>query len=321
VRSAEGIEAARFAPAPADRPASGRSADPEDWEAEQIEDLLTRPESRHLRRLEIHMTDFHRSPERAARALAAMERPELASLCFGVTGNAYHWPDAGPGTLKSSAGRAIETAECGPTLVSALASQEIWRALPGLRWLALVGEQIFAEIRHAGLAELWGRAGSTEVIPGLVFGRDGLNRGQGEPPALPGLVRLQAFSEGDQGEAWAPWESVDIGPDRYPSLEHLDLRGMCLELREEQFASQLALVASWPITAQLKTLGLAHLFAEDLAGSSIAVAAARLAHLDQLVIGSQAWTVDEETAAAWRARLPRLVVAEPAPDPAFPALP
>jgi hypothetical protein len=155
----------------------------------------------------------------------------------------------------------------------------------------------------------------------LVFGRDGLHRGQGEPPVLPGLVRLQAFSEGDQGEAWAPWECVDIGPDRYPDLRHLDLRGMCLELRAEAFTSQLALIASWPITAQLKTLGLAHLFAADLADDSIAVAGAGLAHLDQLVIGSQLWTVDESTAATWQALLPTVVVAEPALAPPFPALP
>ena len=86
------IEAARFACGAQVRPGAGRSGDPEDWEAEQIEDLLIRPESRNVRRLEIHMTDFHRSPERAGQALASMTRPDLVSLCFCVAGqDAHRW--------------------------------------------------------------------------------------------------------------------------------------------------------------------------------------------------------------------------------------
>src|SRR5262245_22931898 len=86
------IEAAQFLWTEETRVSQGRSSDPEDWEAEQIEELLLAPGCESIEPLEIHMVDFHRSPERAARALASRSRPELISLHFGVTGrDAHRW--------------------------------------------------------------------------------------------------------------------------------------------------------------------------------------------------------------------------------------
>ncbi|MEV0676406.1 hypothetical protein AB0I60_07755 [Actinosynnema sp. NPDC050436] len=59
------------------------ASDPEQWEAALVEALLADPVSADLRRLELHLTDFHHSARRAAQALAGHRRGRLTSLHFG----------------------------------------------------------------------------------------------------------------------------------------------------------------------------------------------------------------------------------------------
>ncbi|MEV6072203.1 hypothetical protein AB0L82_37160 [Nocardia sp. NPDC052001] len=58
----------------------GDASDPEQWEAALIDALLTDPASAELRRLELHLTDFHHSARRAARARAWIRHEQLTAL-------------------------------------------------------------------------------------------------------------------------------------------------------------------------------------------------------------------------------------------------
>jgi hypothetical protein len=299
-----GIVAARFLPT-SERVEGGRSADPEEWEAEEIEALLCLPECTGIERLEIDMVDFHRSPERAALALAARERPVLTRLHFGVIGrDAHRWSSSLANQPTSSIGRTIDVAALGPDLVSSDVANALWQALPALEELGVCGDGIFAGIRHARLRVLWARAG-TEAISGLIFGRHG--RVAGGPralPTLPALRALVAFAEADDWGGTPAATLLELDAERYPQLECLDLRGVELDPDED---GVLLTIARLPIVSRLRTLGIPALHADDLGdAAAFAEARDRLRHLDRL-LAAAAWS----EVPPYREAFPQLVVEAP----------
>ncbi|MEU9339183.1 hypothetical protein AB0D49_39595 [Streptomyces sp. NPDC048290] len=69
----------------ADLPHAGAldPADPEQWEAALIDALLSHPAAHRLGKLELRLTDYHRSAEHAALALSRRTWPRLETLYFG----------------------------------------------------------------------------------------------------------------------------------------------------------------------------------------------------------------------------------------------
>ncbi|GAA2396060.1 hypothetical protein [Dactylosporangium salmoneum] len=209
------------------------AADPEQWEAALIEALLTDPAAAGLRRLELHLTDFHHSARRAAQALATRSRERLTILYFGHDfEHLYEHHHTSTGGVIDPLSRLhdgfVDDARNG-----------MWQALPALRELTAAGGLLFDDIDSESLTDL--RLRGALLAHGGIF-----------PAKAPGLVTLQLEIRTDVFGTACPAEQLEeLDPAGYPRLRHLDLG------RSEFDAGDLGTLralADSPILPQLETL-------------------------------------------------------------------
>ncbi|MFJ9608962.1 hypothetical protein ACIRS1_21750 [Kitasatospora sp. NPDC101176] len=254
-------------PAPAAGPEGPDPADPEQWEGALIGALLAHPAARRLRVLELHLTDYHRSAEPAARAVAARPFPRLEHLYFGY-GFEFLYED---GT--ASTGRRLDPLEHHDR---GLVQTAMWGSLPALRTLELEGAFLFHSVDHDGLTRL--RVRGPAVSDGSVFALG----------HLPELASLEVDFGCDVFGVGCPVEQLDeLAAAPYPALRHLDLGRVEFDAPSIEVLSALA---DSPVLAGLESLALRELAVgggDDLEDPRAALAelAPRFAHLTLRVDG------------------------------------
>ncbi|MGV9385472.1 hypothetical protein ACWDRB_57385 [Nonomuraea sp. NPDC003707] len=212
------------------------ATDPELWEAALIEALLTDPAAADLRRLELHLTDFHHSARRAARALATQRRERLTSLYFG---HDFTYLYEHSTTSTDAAIDPLSRLHEGFTDDS---RNGLWDALPALRELTAEGGLLFDEIDGDTLTSLTElRLRGAVLADGAVF-----------PRKAPNVVTLALEIRSDVFGTECPIEQLDeLDPAGYPALRHLDLSRA--EFDAGNFGTLEALAGS-PILPQLESL-------------------------------------------------------------------
>ncbi|MET8824386.1 hypothetical protein ABZX40_07490 [Streptomyces sp. NPDC004610] len=252
-------------------------ADPEQWEGVLIDALLSHPAARLLNRLELHLTDYHHSAERAAVALSRRQWPRLHTLYFGHDFETlFEWHETSTGNHVQPE-RYLHAAVVPQTAESAL-----WRSLPALRTLELEGAFLFEDVEHDALTHL--RTRGAVLSDGSLFAY-----------STPALVSLEVEIEYDvHGVVASNAVLGDLQPSRYPRLRTLDLSEAHFDPDE---AGDFVLLARHPILPQLTHLGIRDLViteaetdgdAEDGEGDPLAVLAElapRFAHLELEVAG------------------------------------
>ncbi|GAA0961566.1 hypothetical protein [Actinocorallia libanotica] len=221
------------------------ASDPEQWEAALIEALLTDPASAGLRGLELHLTDFHHSARRAARALAGRRREQLTSMYFGHDFTyLYENGTTSTGGTFDPLGRLHEG-------FADDTGSGLWEALPALRELTAEGGLLFDDIDGDALASLTElRLRGAVLADGAVF-----------PRRAPGVVTLALEIGSDVFGTACPVEQLDeLDPVGYPALRHLDLS--CAEFDAGDFAT-LRTLAESPILPQLESLEIKSLWIEE----------------------------------------------------------
>ncbi|WP_433076874.1 hypothetical protein ACQP1P_33065 [Dactylosporangium sp. CA-052675] len=187
---------------------SGDSGDPERWEAALIDALLSDPVSAGLRRLELHLTDFHHSAHRAARVLAAHRRERLTSLYFG-----HDFAHLYEHSRTSTGGR-IDPLERLHQGFADEGSAGMWAALPALLDLTAEGGLLFAGVGGGSLRHL--RLRGALFADGSVF-----------PAWAPALESLELEIRSDVFGTACPVEQLEeLDPAGLPGLRSLDL-GQC----------------------------------------------------------------------------------------------
>ncbi|GLF99609.1 hypothetical protein [Streptomyces yaizuensis] len=245
-------------------------ADPEQWEGALIDALLSHPATRLLRTLELRLTDYHHSAERAAVALARRRRPRLEALRFG------HDFDVLFELHPTSAGNRVEPETyLHAAVVSEEAGNALWEALPALRTLGLEGAFLFCDVRHDALTHL--------RIRGAVFADGSLFTA-----STPALESLTVEIDVDvHGVAASNAVLGHLDPSWHPRLRSLDLSQAYFEPEE---AGDFVVLADSPILPQLAELDLRELVIEDAIDGReppavLAELAPRFAHLDLYVRG------------------------------------
>ncbi|MFE6871087.1 hypothetical protein ACFVFS_31590 [Kitasatospora sp. NPDC057692] len=248
-------------------PADVDVEDPEQWEGVLIAALLAHPVSRRLRSLDLRLTDFHHSAERAAAALAGSPRPRLERLSFGH-GFEYLFE---PGT--GSAGSRIDPMEHHGV---GLVRTEIWEALPALRTLELEGAFLFPSVDHAGLTRL--RTRGAVAADGSLF----------LPGRLPALASMELELECDVFGVACSADQLDdlaVAAQWYPELRNLDLGKVEFDADPSEV---LAALADSPLLPQLEVLTLREPAAAEEGGAEPPAALApRFAHLALRVAGAE----------------------------------
>ncbi|MGW0197779.1 hypothetical protein [Nonomuraea sp. NPDC003201] len=189
------------------------ATDPEQWEAALIEALLTDPAAADLRRLELHLTDFHHSARRAARALATQRRERLTSLYFGHDFTYLYEHST------TSTGAAIDPLSRLHEGFTDDSRNGLWDALPALRELTAEGGLLFDEIDGDALTSL------TELrLRGAVLadGDLGTLEALAGSPILPQLESLKIKSLQIQ-EHETDGDPLEALTRRAPTFTHLAL--------------------------------------------------------------------------------------------------
>lgn len=229
----------------ADLPHTGAvdPADPEQWEAALIDVLLSHPATRLLRGLELHLTDYHHSAERAALALSRRQRPRLEAMYFG------HDFDLLLEHHETSTGSRVDPERyLNAAVVPKDVEQALWAALPALRTLELEGAFLFDDLEHEALTRL--------RIRGSVFSDGSLFAF-----STPGLTSLEVETGYDvHGTVGTNAQLEALEAARFPRLSSLDLS-------EAEFAPDEAgdfvFLAESSLLPQLRYLGIRELVLED----------------------------------------------------------
>ncbi|MFB7719906.1 hypothetical protein [Nocardia sp. NPDC056100] len=242
------------------------ASDPEQWEAALIEALLTDPASAELRRLELHLTDFHHSARRAARALAGLRRQQLTALYFG-----HDFEDLFEPATTSTGGRIDPLEWLHEGFVDDIANN-LWAAVPALRELTAEGGLLFDDINGDALPEL------TELrMRGAVFAD-----GAVFPAKLASLRTLTLEIGPDVFGTVCPGEQLGgLDPAGFPALRHLDLGAA--EFDTDDYDTLVTLAES-PLLPQLESLTLrsVYIHKHDIEGdrpTELAALAPAFAHL------------------------------------------
>ncbi|MFB6892476.1 hypothetical protein ACFCX4_24555 [Kitasatospora sp. NPDC056327] len=216
-------------------PAGADADDPERWEGVLLAAVLDRPVSRWLRVLDVRLTDYHHSAERAAVALAGQVRPRLERFSFGF-GFEYLF-ESGVG----SAGSRLDPMD---HLHKGLVQTDVWEALPALRTLELEGAFLFPSVDHDGLTRL--RTRGAVIADGSVF----------LPGRLPSLTSLEVELECDVFGVACSADQLDelaVTAAWYPNLRRLDLGRLEFDAGADEV---LAALAESPLLPQLEALAL-----------------------------------------------------------------
>ncbi|WP_238008837.1 hypothetical protein KZZ52_44915 [Dactylosporangium sp. AC04546] len=257
--SGDRLDEAVFWPAPDTAAARGDlvarlgtdSSDPERWEAALIDTLLTDPVSAGLRRLELHLTDFHHSAHRAVRALAAHRREQLASLYFGHEFRLLYEHS------RTSTGGRIDPLE---RLHEGFADEGrtgMWAALPALLELTAEGGLLFDDIDSGSLRHL--RLRGALFADGSVF-----------PARAPALESLELEIRSDVFGTACPVEQLEeLDPAGLPSLRQLDLGSCEFDAGDLGTLRTLAGAAILPQLAELVLPGL-RIEADEFDGDPLA---------------------------------------------------
>ncbi|MET7397059.1 hypothetical protein ABZS66_26595 [Dactylosporangium sp. NPDC005572] len=245
------------------------TTDPEQWEAALVEALLTDPAAAGLRRLELHLTDFHHSARRAAQALATRSWRRLVSLYFGHDFEHLYEHH------RTSTGATIDPLSRLHEGFTDDALTGMWQALPALRELTAEGGLLFDDIDSATLTDL--RLRGALLAHGAVF-----------PTKAPSLVTLRLEITSDVFGTDCPAEQLEeLDPAGFPSLRHLDLSRSEFDPGD---LGTLQALADSPILPQLETLSIKTLRIADHAADGDPLAALRalapaFAHLTLTVAG------------------------------------
>ncbi|MEU5696854.1 hypothetical protein [Actinosynnema sp. NPDC020468] len=248
----------------------GDASDPEQWEAVLVEALLTDPAAADLRRLELHLTDFHHSARRAAAALGSRRRERLAELYFGHDFE-FLYEDA----ATSTGGTVDPLSRLHEGFVGETA---LWEALPALRDLTVEGGLLFDDIDGVALKSLTSlRLRGAVLAGGEVF-----------PGRLPSVVTLTLDVASDVFGVCCPVDLLEeLDGDRFPALRHLDLGRA--EFDPGDLATLRALAAA-PILPRLESLRLRSLLVPDHVApdrlAALAELAPAFAHLDLSIVGN-----------------------------------
>ncbi|MEU1285797.1 hypothetical protein [Kitasatospora sp. NPDC005856] len=244
--------------------------DPEQWEAALIDVLLSHPASRLLTDLELHLTDYHHSAERAAAALSRRSWPRLEALRFG------HDFDLLLELHETSTGNRIDPEDyLDNAVVPKDVEQALWASLPALRSLELEGAFLFDDLEHGALTHL--------RIRGSVFADGSLF-----PFSTPALTSLEVESDYDvHGTVESNAQLEELQASRYPRLRSLDLSEAEFEPDE---AGDFVVLAESSLLPQLDYLSIRELVIEDTDEDHspltvLAELAPRFAHLDFHVWG------------------------------------
>ncbi|MFF2744105.1 hypothetical protein ACFVVA_01035 [Kitasatospora sp. NPDC058048] len=244
--------------------------DPEQWEAALIDVLLSHPASRLLAGLELHLTDYHHSAERAAAALARRQWPRLESLYFG------HDFDTLYEHHETSTGNRIEPETyLHDAVVPKEVERALWRSLPALRTLELEGAFLFDDVEHETLTHLRTR--------GAVFSDGSLFAF-----SAPGLTSLEVEIGHDiHGVVGTNAQLEELQAASYPLLRSLDLSEAHFD---PDGAGDFAVLAESSLLPQLAYLGIRDLVIEDTDDDRdpltvLTELAPRFAHLDLHVDG------------------------------------
>lgn len=137
-------------------------ADPEQWEGALIDALLSHPATHLLHTLELHLTDYHHSAERAAAALSRRQWPRLETMYFGFAFDTLFEPH------KTSTGNRVDPERyLNSAVVPEAVEDALWRSLPALRTLELEGALLFSVLDHDTLTHL--RIRGAVFADGILF--------------------------------------------------------------------------------------------------------------------------------------------------------
>ncbi|MER6916017.1 hypothetical protein ABT354_30450 [Streptomyces sp. NPDC000594] len=240
-------------------------ADPERWEGALIDALLSHPAARRLRSLELHLTDYHHSAERAALSLAARERPRLEHLYFGYDFTYLFEHSEG------SAGSRIQPLNHHDR---GLVQTDIWGSLPALRSVEIEGAFLFHFVRLDGPARL--RIRGSVISDGSLFGLGWTS----------GVESLEVEIGSDVFGCCPSIEQLDeLTADQYPGLRRLDLSGAEFDAPVHEV---LSVLADSSVLARLTEVRVGELVieGEECGGdpsAALAGLASRYAHLDLYV--------------------------------------
>ncbi|MFE3019142.1 hypothetical protein [Streptomyces sp. NPDC059256] len=243
-------------------------ADAEQWEGALIDALLSHSAAHRLRTLDLHLTDYHRSAEHAAIALAARQRTRLERLYFGYDFDLLYEHSAG------STGNPIDPLA---HLNKGLVQTDIWGSLPALCALELEGAFLFHSVDHDSLTRL--RVRGPALADGSILGLG----------TLPGLVSLEVEVGDDVFGCLPPLEQLgELNTSDYPRLTDLDLSRAEFDATSYEVLSALA---QSPVLPGLRRLSLRELTVGrmDCEGDPVSAAGAlapRFAHLDLRVDGA-----------------------------------
>ncbi|MBD0676016.1 hypothetical protein [Streptomyces sp. CBMA156] len=245
-------------------------ADAEQWEAALIDVLLSHPATRLLGELELHLTDYHHSAERAAVALSRRSWPRLEALHFG------HDFDLLLELHTTSTGNRVDPETyLNDPVVPKPVERALWASLPALRNLALEGAYLFDDLEHDALTHL--RTRGSVFADGSLFDF-----------STPALVSLEVVSDHDvHGTVASNAQLEALDAARFPRLRSLDLSEAEFEADE---AGHFVVLAESSLLPQLKYLSIRDLVIEDTDEDRTPLAvladlAPRFAHLDFHVWG------------------------------------
>ncbi|MFE6499832.1 hypothetical protein [Kitasatospora sp. NPDC057738] len=244
--------------------------DPEQWEAALIDVLLSHPATRLLADLELHLTDYHHSAERAAAALSRRPWPRLQALYFG------HDFDTLFELHETSTGNRVDPEKyLHDAVVPKEVERALWTSLPALRTLELEGAFLFDDVEHDTLTHLRTR--------GAVFSDGSLFAF-----SAPGLTSLEVEIGHDvHGTVGTNAQLEALEASRYPRLRSLDLSEAHFDPDE---AGDFVVLAESSLLPQLTHLGIRDLVIEDTNDDRdpltvLTELAPRFAHLDLHVEG------------------------------------
>ncbi|MBB4966104.1 hypothetical protein [Saccharothrix violaceirubra] len=246
------------------------ASDPERWEAALVEALLVDPVSVGLRRLELHLTDFHHSARRAASAVATYRREQLSELYFGHDFE-FLYENA-----QTSTGGWIDPEKHLADGFVGEAGAGFWAALPALRELTVEGAALFDDIDGAVLGNLTDLRLRGAVLAG----------GEVLPGRAPSVVTLVLDLESDVHGVACPVELLDeLDPARFPGLRHLDLGRVEFDAGDVEI---LAALAGSAIVPRLESLTIRQLVVADHDVEAVGRSVDAFAHLRLSAAGAGA---------------------------------